>query len=110
MNNSILSIRSQSFALLVESPHRWFSCSKTIAALSCILMITGASVTLHAGKPLPPPPSYAYSMRQLSLPSGAESVSGHGLNNLGVVVGNAYFPNNESQACVWASNGAAMVL
>jgi probable HAF family extracellular repeat protein len=88
-----------------------FGTLKQITALSCLLAVAGAPLTLWAGKaPPPPPPSYAYSLRQLSLPTGASSVSANGLNNLGQVVGEADFPNNERVGCLWQTNGQTVQL
>ena len=87
-----------------------FDSWKQVVALSCVLGIAGAPLSLWAGKAPPPPTSYAYSLRQLSLPAGASSFGANGLNNVGQVVGAADFPNNEYVGCLWETNGQTVQL
>jgi probable HAF family extracellular repeat protein len=109
MKNTITTMQS-SLPLLGVKSLQIFGVLKQRAALSCLLAFAGAPFTLWAGKAPPPPPSYAYSLRQLSLPAGASSFSANGLNNPGQVVGEADFPNNEYVGCFWQTNGQTVQL
>ncbi|MGH7971661.1 MAG: hypothetical protein ACREIC_23345, partial [Limisphaerales bacterium] len=90
-----------------------FGSLKQVAALSCLLAVAGAPLTLWAGKAPPPPPptNYPYSLRQLSLPAGASSFDANGLNNSGQVVGSANFTKTyEWVACLWQTDGQTVQL
>jgi hypothetical protein len=112
MNNTVTTMQP-SLSILRVKVLPTFDASKQMAALSWLLAVSGAPLTLWAGKPPPPPPppsNYAYGLRQLSLPAGASSFGANGLNNAGQVVGAADFPNNEYVGCLWQPNGQTVQL